>query len=114
MARIWAEPFSGQSGPPIEYWGATTRRPANVLMVSVASFTFHFFSVVQIRDCLDYHGQKLHASSRVPVAAADHWEVHRWFERLPMYLLEEPKRVKVVKALERALTVAESEDVFAP
>jgi hypothetical protein len=29
-----------------------------------------------------------------------------------MYLLEEPKRVKVVKALERALKVAESERVF--
>ena len=35
------------------------------------------------------------------------------FERLPMYLLEEPKRVKVVKALERALRVAESGGVFA-
>jgi hypothetical protein len=31
-----------------------------------------------------------------------------------MYLLEEPKRVKVVKALEQALNVAESEGVFAP
>jgi hypothetical protein len=30
-----------------------------------------------------------------------------------MYLLEEPKRVKVVKALERALRVAESGGVFA-
>jgi hypothetical protein len=28
------------------------------------------------------------------------------------YLLEEPKRLKVVKALERALKVAESEGVF--
>jgi hypothetical protein len=38
----------------------------------------------------------------------DHWEAERWFERLPMYLLEEPKRLKVIKALERALTLAES------
>jgi hypothetical protein len=30
-----------------------------------------------------------------------------------MYLLEEPKRVKVVKALERAMKVADSEGVFA-
>jgi hypothetical protein len=30
-----------------------------------------------------------------------------------MYLLEEPKRVKVVRALERALRVAESGGVFA-
>jgi hypothetical protein len=26
------------------------------------------------------------------------WDVERWFERLPMYLLEEPKRQKVLKA----------------
>jgi hypothetical protein len=29
-----------------------------------------------------------------------------------MYLLEEPKRVKVVKALERAIKEADSEGVF--
>ena len=96
----------------MEYWG-TTPRTTNVLMVHVASFTFHFFSVEQIRDCLAYYSQKIHSSSRVPIGAADHWEVQRWFERLPMYLLEEPKRVKVVKALERALRVAESGGVFA-
>lgn len=36
------------------------------------------------------------------------WEVERWFERLPMYLLEEPKRQKVFKALSKALELAES------
>jgi hypothetical protein len=35
------------------------------------------------------------------------WEVERWFERLPMYLLEEPKRQKVLKGLSRALALAE-------
>jgi len=25
------------------------------------------------------------------------WDVERWFERLPMYLLEEPKRQKVLR-----------------
>ena len=49
----------------------------------------------------------------MPVGSADHWEIQRWFEQLPMYLLEELKRVKVVKALERALKVAETEGVFA-
>jgi len=77
-------------------------------MVRVASFTFHFFSIAQIRDCLAYYSQRVHQSSRVSVGAADHWEVQRWFERLPMYLLEERKRVKVVKALERAMKVAEA------
>jgi hypothetical protein len=37
------------------------------------------------------------------------WDVERWFERLPMYLLEEPKRQKVLKALSRALALAETE-----
>jgi hypothetical protein len=32
----------------------------------------------------------------------------RWFERLPMYLLEEPKRQKVLKALSKALELAEA------
>jgi hypothetical protein len=44
------------------------------------------------------------------MGAADHWEAHRWLERLPMYLLEEPKRKKVVKALNQALILAEKED----
>jgi hypothetical protein len=112
MARIWVERYCGQSGPPMEYWG-TNARPTNVLMVHVASFTFHFFSIAQIRDCLMYYSQKIHPSSRATIGAADHWEVQRWFERLPMYLLEEPKRVKVVKALGRAMKVAESDGVFA-
>lgn len=37
------------------------------------------------------------------------WDVERWFERLPMYLLEEPKRQKVLKALSKALALAETE-----
>jgi hypothetical protein len=74
-----------------------------------ASFTFRFFSIDQLRDCLAYYERKTHPSSRLPIAGdIDHWEAQRWFERLPMYLLEEPKRVKVVKALGRALTFAES------
>jgi hypothetical protein len=77
-------------------------------MVSVASFTFHFFSVQQIRDCLAYYTEKNHPSSRLSIGAADHWEVQRWFECLPMYLLEDSKRAKVVKALSRALIMAES------
>ena len=31
--------------------------------------------------------------------------VERWFERLPMYLLEEQKRQKVLKALHKTLTL---------
>jgi len=35
---------------------------------------------------------------------AEHDVAQRWFERLSQYLREEPKRVRVVKALERALS----------
>jgi len=42
-------------------------------------------------------------SSRLSVGSADSWEMQRWCERLPMYLSEEPKRQKIVKALTSAL-----------
>ncbi len=110
------EPYQGHAGPPLEYWGtsgdhwrAPTLIAKNVLIVYVASFTFHFFSVEQIRDCLAYYDRKTHPSSRLSVPGnIDHWEAQRWFDRLPMYLLEEPKRAKVLKALNRALILAES------
>lgn len=77
-------------------------------MVNVASFTFQFISRRQVEDCLNYYQRTTHPSSRLPVGAMDHWEAQRWFERLPMYLLEAPKKTKVVKALKQALLIAES------
>jgi hypothetical protein len=79
----------------------------------VASFTFRFVSVEQVRNCLSYYEQKTHPSSMLPDITlrnmgGDHGECQRWFERLPMYLLEDAKRTKVVKALHRALQVAEA------
>ncbi len=79
-----------------------------MMLVAVASFTFRFISTAQIRDCLAYYDRRIHPSSMRPIGAVDHWEAQRWFERLPMYLLEEPKRTKVVKALKRALERAEA------
>ena len=78
-------------------------------MVSVASFTFQFFTTHQLADCLAYFEQKIRASSRVSIPGdIDHWEAERWFERLPMYLLEDAKRTKVVAALTDALAFAET------
>jgi hypothetical protein len=37
------------------------------------------------------------------------WDVERWFEQLPMYLLEEPKPQKVIKALSKALALVEAD-----
>jgi hypothetical protein len=129
MARIWKVPHDGQG----LYWqrpAAVERRlkkgaqnptlmPRQDIMVRVVSFTFRFVSIEHLRDCLAYFQKKMHPTSRVPAKqlaaelgedwrAQRSWEVERWFERLPMYLLEEPKRQKVVRALAKALQLEES------
>jgi hypothetical protein len=94
-------------------------KPDEVITVRVASFVFRFKSVEQLKTCLAFFEKKIHPSSRIPakVLAADlgedwrelrGWDVERWFERLPMYLLEEPKREKVLKALRKALALEEA------
>jgi len=92
----------------------STLMPQDDIVVRVASFAFRFGSVEQLRDYLAYFRRKIHTSSRCPAKKLASelgddwrklrgWDVERWNERLPMYLFEEPKRQKVVKALERAL-----------
>lgn len=92
--------------------------PTNVIIVRVASFVFRFASVEQLRQHIEFFEKKIQPSSRVAAKelAAQlgedwreqrGWEVERWFERMPMYLLEEPKRQKVLKALRKALTLEE-------
>ena len=111
VARIWKERLN-----PL---GTSTLAPREVILVRVASFTFRFSTTRQLRECIQYYEQKTHASSRIPakVLAADlgsdwrkfrGWDVERWFERLPMYLLEEPKRQKVLKALHKTLALIEA------
>jgi hypothetical protein len=111
MARIWKERL-----PKV---GTANLIPNEVLLVRVASFTFRFKSPEQLRECIGYFEKKVHPTSRIPakVIAEDigpdwrelrSWEVERWFERLPMYLLEEPKRQKVLKALSKALGLIEA------
>jgi hypothetical protein len=60
------------------------------------------------RACFDFYDRKIQPGSRQDIGAADHWECERWFERLPLYLREEPKRQKVVKALAEALEIFKS------
>jgi hypothetical protein len=94
--------------------------PRDVIVVQVATFSFKFRSIRQLKECIQYYEAKTHPSSRIPAKklATDlgegwreqrGWEVERWFERLPMYLLEEPKRQKVLKALSKALKLAEAD-----
>ena len=111
MARIWKEKLTT--------FGTATLAPRDVILVRVASFTFRFTTTKQLRECIDYYERTTHPSSRIPAKeiAADigpdwrelrSWEVERWFERLPMYLLEEPKRQKVLKALHKTLGLVET------
>lgn len=82
--------------------------PYKVCLVEVCGFEFTFHSVVQIELCLDYYSQKTQPTSRLPVhtqnLGGDHWETQRWFEKLPMFLLEKSKRPKVIAALTRAIS----------
>ena len=93
------------------HWRARTLEPHHVIFVRVAGFTFEFHSSEQLRACLAFYAQRHHPSRRSPDAADAvrsgevTWrlEVERWYERLPAYLREEPKRMRVCGALEEAL-----------
>ena len=112
MARIWKEryePYKHRNRmwpPPADTSPDRKLVPLYVYFVHVCSFTFEFHSFAQIEACLAYYSAKVRPSSRLPFytenLGGDHYEAQRWFERLPMYLLEESKRVRVVKALVRA------------
>ncbi len=121
MARIWTEQYDprrhrdpmsdGWGCPrpegPTRHWRAPTLESHLVLFVRVCGSTLVFHVRYQLEACLDFFRHKLHPSGRLPVYTenygGDQGETQRWFDRLPMYLREEPKRVQVVRALERAL-----------
>jgi hypothetical protein len=117
MPQIKIEPFDPmRHGNPMwyiddaqqkRYWKSPTLSDYKVCLVTVCSFTFIFHSTEQIKMCLGYYRAKHHPSSQLPFntqnIGGDHWEAQRWFEKLPQYLLEKPKRQKVIKALEQAL-----------
>ena|ERR1700730_14941910 len=112
MARI--------SKVPVErHDGKASLVPRHVIVVRVPSFAFRFESVERLRECIKYYEKKTRPSSRIAARAlaaklGGNWrelrgrENERWFERLPMYLLEEPRRHKVLKALSRASALDES------
>jgi len=111
MARI--------SKVSIENCGESNLDKRNLIVIRVASFAFRFESMEQMRACMKYYEQKTRPSSRVAAKTlaaefGEHWrqlrgwDIERWFERLPMYLLEEPKRQKVLKALSKALVLVEA------
>lgn len=122
MARIWKESYNSAKpgGLPdslpdvsksiIRHEAAQTIIPRDVVFVSVCSFTFRFDTKEQLQRVLRYYEQKIVPTSRQPeslwsMRGGDHSEAERWFEKLPLFLREEPKRLKVVKALRDAGTM---------
>lgn len=112
MARYWTEPLD--PGKHLDRMqtchvgGIGPKEPADTLIdrwvyfVEVCGFTFEFHSLAQIEECLQFFSQKTHPSSRRPAVTLEHyWQA--WWERLPQWLFEEPKRQKVVKALQQAV-----------
>jgi len=121
MADIWKEVYTPNRKALLDAYGganevwefspptgsAHSLLAREVWFVRVCSFTFVFHGLSQVEACLDYYRKKVRPSSRIPGDrlgdyGGDHGERQRWFERLPMYLLEEPKRKKVVAALQIA------------
>ena len=123
MARIWKEPYDrtkhrnrmrGVEGVSRDHYRAPTIVHADVYFVRVCSFTFEFHSIEQIEMTLAYYARKIQPTSRVDISQLcpgfEHWEAQRWFEQLPLYLREEPKRIKVVAALKEALKKFKRDD----
>lgn len=114
MAKIWKEQRRNA--------GSRNLETVDTFFVHVAFFPFQFDGVDPLRECVQFFEQKTHPSSRVSAKRLEAnlgpewrelrgWDVERWFERLPMYLLEEPKRPKVLKALSKALSQIEAGDL---
>jgi hypothetical protein len=134
VARFWKEPYSLERAlelgirdwenapvvgvPNREWMGNPEFRawPQWIYHVEVCGFTFAFFSLEMIREYLDFYSRKVVPSSRFyglspfshgPAASVGDGQTR--YERLPLRLRQGPKRVRVVKALERALKVFASE-----
>ena len=117
MARIWKEANDGRrygdklSEPLPRY--ARNLVKNEFICVSVCSFTFRFESKEEIAEYISFFEKKTHPTSRVPdEMLADcsfrHWHSQRWYERLPLFLQEEPKRKKVLKTLGEAVAMIEA------
>ena len=110
MARHWTEPLNSErhrdfmSSTNVGGLAADSARTGSsvVFFVAVTGFTFQFANLGQLRECLEWFRVKVHPSSRESGHDLEHyWQ--RWHERLPKGITKEPKRQKIVKALENAL-----------
>ncbi|MBC8142451.1 MAG: hypothetical protein H7Y38_13535 [Armatimonadetes bacterium] len=81
--------------------------PASLYFVHVCGFRFVFVSLAQIGEYRAFYDQPLKPSFRWGDAKMryynDNGEAQTPFARLPLYLWQKAKRVKVVRGLERAI-----------
>ena len=99
---VWGLPrIAVFSAPPVETHDPKLD-PAPAYYLRVCGFTFKFWSVAQIETALDFYREKVHPGSRMPTRG-EHDVPQRWYERLPLYLQENGKRERAVRALERAV-----------
>ena len=124
MARFWKEKLDPTRHADLMFPGrrhVKADRPQKpkdnlivkwVYFVHVCSFTFQFHSLEQIEKCLNYFSQKpIPPSGKSGGKALEpYWRA--WHERIPMYLKEEPKRQKIVKALQRAYDEFSQQPVY--
>jgi hypothetical protein len=126
MSRFWHENHLPNNAPVKDVNSPIGRVLAQkIYFVEVCSFTFRFNTIEQMKETLIYFEQKTHPSSRLPneewinrearqnpknyrqnienFMRCERGEIQRWFERLPMWLYEEPKRQKIVKVLRQAI-----------
>jgi hypothetical protein len=77
--------------------------------VREGNFTFQFHSLAQIKECLEHFEAVAHPSTMLPNITLEHyWQ--RWFERLPTGLRSGRRKIRIIKALRKALTRFSEED----
>jgi hypothetical protein len=116
MARIFREENTGRryGDAPSRSLSAHARSliREEFICVTVCSFTFRFQSKDEICEYISFFEKKTHPSSRLPIPEGSdsffRWHSQRWYERLPMYLQEEGKKVRVLKALRKAIDLIEN------
>lgn len=73
-----------------------------VYFANVCNFTFQFVGIEQVQECKEYFTQSIHPSTREEGHDLEHYW-HPWYSKLPKGITKEPKRQRVIKALDQIL-----------
>lgn len=119
MARWWKERYDAAMHPNLmkgevdgvyqlnlEETPQDTLVPKWVYFVHACGFTFSFLKLRYLEVAAEYFSRPLKPASRIKdgIGAADHWEVQRWYDRLPKGLERKDRRAKIAKTLKAALS----------